>query len=78
MTTTVTTATISTVTMMGFGVALGVMLTVSLIALLVGRELASASDSSRGARMARVLNVGMVPLLASFALILAVKIAEII
>ena len=78
MTTTVTTATVSTVTMMGFGVALGAMLTVALIAMLVGRELASASDSPRGARLARVLTVGMAPLMASFALILAVKIAEII
>lgn len=73
MSTTVTTVT--TVAMMSFGLALGVILTLALIGLLVVRELMTAREGRSALRWGRVLNIGIVPLLVSFAFILAVKVA---
>ncbi len=75
MTTTVTT-TVTTTTILTFGAALGLMLTVALIAFLVVKELISASEGHRFAHWGRMLNVGIVPLLVSFLCIVGVKIAS--
>jgi hypothetical protein len=78
MTTTVTTATVSTVTVMGITGALGLILTVVLIGLLVSREIAAAGSSKNTIRWARSVNIGIVPLLVSFAVIAGVRVAEIL
>ena len=76
MTTTVTTVTVSTVTVMGLTAALGVIVTLTLIGLLVAKELASATPGERGVHWGRVLNIGVVPLLLSFLVIVGVKLAD--
>ena len=47
-----------------------------LLALLVQKELASASESRYARVLSRVLNVAIVPLLLGFAYIVAVKVIE--
>ena len=73
MSTTVTTVT--TTTILTFGSALGLMLTLALIAFLVAKELATADESPATVRWGKVLNVGVVPLLVSFVCIVGVKLA---
>jgi len=78
MTTTVTTVTVSTVTVMGVAAALGLITTLTLIALLVTKEITTAIPGRDGIRWARTLNIGVVPLLVAFAVIVAVKLAEVL
>ena len=78
MTTTVTTTTVTTVTALGLTGALGIMATLVLITFLVCKELASASAGERAIRWSRVLNVGIVPLLVAFAVIVAGKVAQVL
>jgi hypothetical protein len=47
-----------------------------LLALLVQKELASASDSRFALALSRIVNVAIVPLLLGFAFIVAVKVIE--
>jgi hypothetical protein len=47
-----------------------------LVALLVQKELISTSDDSRLRQLSRVMNVGILPLLFAFVLIISFKIAE--
>ncbi len=78
---TVTTSTITTVTTvaaMGLTAAVSVAAVVGLILFLVTRELASASGSITSSRIARYFNVGILPLMIAFTVIVAVKIAEVI
>jgi len=74
MTTTVTTTTVTTVTVMGFTAALGVVATLALIALLVSKELGGASGNAGTIRWSQVLNVGILPLLFAFGVIVLEKI----
>jgi hypothetical protein len=73
MSTTVTT-TVTTTTILQFGFALGLLLTVALIGLLVTRELVTAGADGHALRWGRVLNVGIVPLMVSFVCLVAVKV----
>lgn len=73
MTTTVTTVTVSTVTVMGLTGALGLLLSLVVIALLMGKEVASATAGERAVRWGRTLNIGLIPLLISFGIIVAVN-----
>ena len=47
-----------------------------LVALLVQKELVSASDDSRSQQLSRVMNVGILPLLLVFVMIVFFKIVE--
>jgi hypothetical protein len=47
-----------------------------LVALLVQKELISASEDSRSQHLSRVMNVGILPLLLAFVLIVIFKIVE--
>jgi hypothetical protein len=71
--TTVTTVTVTTVT--GLTAALGLLLTLTLIALLIGKEIATAAPGERSIRWRRTLNIGMVPLLVSFVVIVVVQVS---
>jgi len=75
---TVTTTTVTTVAAMGLTAAVSIAAVVSLILFLVTRELASASGSSTFSRIAKFFNVGILPLMMAFTVIVAVKIAEVI
>ena len=79
MISTVTTGTITTITTMtGLGMALGLVAVITLIAFLGVRELAAAGDNGSHRLLARSLDVGIVPLIIAFAMIVAVKIVEIL
>ena len=81
MITTVTTSTITTVTTiaaMGLAVTIGAAAVIALIAFLTSKEIASASLSSFSQLTARFLNVGILPLVMVFAVIVAVKVAEVL
>ena len=58
--------------------ALGVVAVLLLIPLLISKELASASDHPRAQRLARVANVGEVPLAFAFVAIAASKVLAIL
>ncbi len=81
MITTVTTSTITsitTVTAMGFGMALGLVAVLALIAFLCARELAVVTDNRAYRLLVKSLNVGIVPLAVAFAVIVVVRIVEIL
>ena len=81
MITTVTTTmmlTVTTITAMGLTAAISIAGIVCLIALLTTRELANASGSGTSLRIAKFVSVGIVPLVMAFAVIVALKIAEVL
>ena len=81
MITTVTTTTITTVTTvaaMGLTAAISIAAVVSLIFFLTIRELASAGGSAASLRMARFFGIGILPLVMAFAVIVVVKIIEVL
>lgn len=78
MTTTVTTVTVTTTTVLGLTGALGLITTLTLVALLIGKEITAATPGQRTIRWGRTLNVGIVPLLVAFAIIVAVKLAQVL
>ena len=71
--TTTTATTILTITAAGSLAVVGILL---LLVFLVQRELASASENRFARALSRVSNVAIVPLLVTFALIVAVKVVE--
>ena len=77
MITTVTTSSVTMIAAMGLIATISVAAAVALIALLTTKELASASRSPSSRRTARFLNVGILPMVMAFAVIVAVKIAEV-
>ena len=76
MISTVTTTTVTTITSIATAGSLAVVGILMLLALLVQKELASASESRYARVLSRVLNVAIVPLLMGFAYIVAVKVIE--
>ena len=81
MITTVTTSTITTVITIaatGLAVTISVAAVVALIVFLSTKELAGASSSPSSQLTARFFNVSIVPMLMAFAVIVAVKIAEVL
>ncbi len=78
---TVSTGTVTTVTSiaaMGLTTAVSIAAVASLILFLIIRELANAGGSGTSLRIARFFGVGILPLVMAFAVIVAVKIAEVI
>ena len=74
----ITTVTTVTTTVVGLTAVMSIAAIVSLIALLTARELANASGSGTSLRIARFVSVGIVPLVMAFAVIVALKIAEVV
>ncbi len=70
MTTTVTTTTVTTVTSLGLVGALALIITLTLIALLIGREIVGVVQGEYEARCARPLNTALAPLVLCFGFIL--------
>ncbi|MBI2850919.1 MAG: hypothetical protein HYX80_07780 [Chloroflexi bacterium] len=79
MITTVTTVTtITTVAAIGLGAAVSITAVIALVAFLATRELASASNNGFLLRVARLTSIGIIPLIITFAVIVAVKLAELL
>jgi hypothetical protein len=80
MISTVTTTTVTTVTTATVALAAGLSLLsiLTLLAVLIPKEIASASDHPRLQALGRVLNVAIVPLLMGFVVIAIVKVMEIL
>ena len=81
MISTVTTSTVTTVTTiaaMGLTAAISIAVVVALIAFLSTKELASANLSPSSQLTARFLNVGILPMIMAFAVIVAVEVARIL
>ena len=76
MITTVTTVT--TIAAMGLTAAISIVAIVSLIVFLTSKELAAANRSGTFLRIAKFVNVAILPLVMAFAVIVAVKIASIL
>jgi len=75
---TVTTTTTTTVAAMSFIASLALVSVLTLFVLLLQKELATASDSPRLKTLGRTLDVAVVPLLMAFAMIVVVRVAEIL
>jgi large-conductance mechanosensitive channel len=78
MSTTVTTTVTTTTTFITYGAALGLLLTLALIVLMITKEVASATTGAASIRWGRVLNVGVAPLLVSFACFACVKVMSVL
>ena len=76
--TTSTVTTVTTITAMGLTTAVSIAAVVSLIFFLTLKELANAGGSGTSLRIARFFGVGILPLVMAFAVIVAVKIAEVL
>ena len=79
MITTVTTSTITSVTTtIGFAIAVSLVAVIALVAFLCAKELAAASGGSSPRFLARYCDVGIVPLVIAFTMIVAMKVVEIL
>jgi hypothetical protein len=87
MVSTVTVSTITTVTSitsitsiaaLGIGAAITIFAVLLLVGLLTTKELVGASDGSRQMLISRCLNISIIPLVVSFAVIVALKVFEIL
>jgi len=76
MISTVTTTTVTTILSIATAGSLAVVGILLLLAFLIQKELASASESRFAAALSRVSNVAIVPLLVAFAFIVVVKVVE--
>lgn len=73
-----TVTTVTTITAMGLTATISIAAIVSLILFLACKEITGASRSGSYLRIARFLNVAILPLVMAFAVIVAVKIASIL
>lgn len=78
MISTVTTSTVSTVTTAALAGSVALIGILVLLVLLVQKELASASTGSRFKALSKHLNIGIIPLMIAFVLIVAFRIAEVL
>ncbi len=73
---TITTSTVTTVTTAALAGSVALIGILVLLSLLVQKELASSGENPRLQRLSRVLNLGIVPLLIAFVLIVAAKVID--
>jgi hypothetical protein len=76
MVSTVTTATVTAVTTVAIAGSLALIVILTLLTLLVQKEMAMAVKGRFARALGRALNIGIVPLLLAFVLIVAVKVAQ--
>lgn len=70
--------TVVSISTLGLTAAVSVAAVVALIAFLTTKEIASTGNSSFSLRLAKFATVGILPLVMAFAVIVAIKIAEIL
>jgi hypothetical protein len=75
---TVTTSTVSTITTVALAGSVALIGILVLLALLVQKEIAGSDERGRYQRLGRALNIGIIPLLFAFILIVVVKVIEIV
>jgi hypothetical protein len=78
MISTVTAATIQTVTTIAIAGSVSLIGILFLLALLIQKELASSSNIPFMQRLSRILNTGIFPLLIAFVLTVVVKVADLL
>jgi hypothetical protein len=78
MTSTVTVSTASTILTAALANPVALIGILVLLFLLVQKELASSSDNSRLRMLSRALNIGIIPLLIAFVLIVAVRVVDVL
>jgi hypothetical protein len=78
MISTVTVSTVSTVTTAALAGSVALIGILVLLSLLVQKELASSSDNGRLRTLSRVLNIGIIPLVIAFVLIVATRVAAVL
>ncbi len=78
MTTTITTVTTVMTASPRVIAELGLVTTLILVALLISKELATTTSGDTAIRWRRSLNLGIVPLLVAFAVIVVVKLADVL
>ena len=79
MITTIVTSTVTTVTTaVDFGMIFGLVAVIGLIAFLCARELAATSENSSHRSLAKFLDIGIIPLIIVFAMIVMMKVVEIL
>lgn len=76
MISTVTTTTVSTVTTLALAGSLALICVLTLVAMLIQKELTTTAESRLSRTLGRALNVGIVPLLIAFVLIVVVRVIE--
>ena len=75
MISTITSSVVSTVAMSGSLVLIGIFV---LLALLVEKELVTASGGKRAERLSQALNIAIAPMLIVFVLVVITKVAEVL
>jgi hypothetical protein len=78
MISTVTTSTVSTITTAALAGSVALIGILVLLVLLVQKELSSAANGERYKALSKALNIGIVPLLIAFALVVFSRIAEVL
>jgi len=78
MISTVTTSTVSTVTTAALAGSVALIAILVLLILLVQKELSSSAKGERFKNLSKVLNIGIIPLMIAFVLIVVTRIADIL
>ena len=78
MISTVTLTTVTVVAASSVAASIGVFITLLLVGFLVSKELLGASSGGRQKLLSRFLPISIIPLLIGFAVIVALKVAEIL
>jgi hypothetical protein len=78
MISTVTVSTVSTVTTAALAGSVALIGILVLFSLLVQKEIATAANSKRLRQLRMALNIGIVPLMIAFAVIVVAKVAEVL
>ena len=78
ITTVVTTVTTTVTTMEGFGVILGLVAVIALVAFLCIKELTATSKRSSHRSLAKFLDIGIIPLTIAFAMIVIMQVVEVL
>lgn len=75
MVSTITTSTITTVAVAGSLAIIGILI---LLALLIQKEAVTSASWNRYSKLGQALNIGIIPLLIAFVLIVIVKVADVL
>lgn len=78
MISTVTTSTVTTVSLTAFGTSLAVVGVIFLLNLLVQKELVSCKNSKRAQLLGKALNIGIIPLLLAFVMLVVYRVIEVL
>ena len=78
MVSTVTTSTINIVSDLALATTISILVCLTLLLLLIQKEIISVSNSRRARVLGRVLNIAIVPLFIVFVLLLVFKVAQVV